>query len=77
MKPTSKLRERGSKCNRAVDLDGNTLDFLRACQALRRSSVERLLCKRLNALHTQTSRVSNVDKNAAYPPAVDAFKADE
>ncbi len=28
MKPTSKLKDSGSKCNRAVDSDGNTLDFL-------------------------------------------------
>ena len=31
----------------------------------------------LNAFHTQTPRVINVDKNAAYPPAIDALKADE
>lgn len=31
----------------------------------------------LNASHTQEPRVINVDKNAAYPPAVDAIKAKE
>ena len=41
------------------------------------SSVERFLRKTLNASHTETPRVINVDKNAAYPPAVDELKADE
>jgi transposase-like protein len=42
-----------------------------------RSSAERFLRKTLNASHPQNPRVINVDKNAAYPPAVDDFKADE
>jgi len=42
-----------------------------------RSSAERFLRKTLNATHTQMPRVVNVDKNAAYPPAVEALKADE
>jgi len=42
-----------------------------------RSLAERFLRKTLNASHTQCPRVVNVDKNAAYPPAVDDLKADE
>ncbi len=42
-----------------------------------RSSAERFLRKTLNASHTQSPRVINVDKNAAYPAAVDDLKADE
>ncbi len=42
-----------------------------------RSSAKRFLRKMLNAVHTQTPRVLNVDKNAAYPPAIDELKADE
>ena len=42
-----------------------------------RSSAKRFLSKMLNAVHTQTPRVINVDKNAAYPPAIDDLKADE
>jgi len=42
-----------------------------------RSSAERFLRKILNAAHTQAPRVINVDKNAAYPPAVDELKANE
>jgi transposase-like protein len=41
------------------------------------SSAERFLRKTLNAPHPQTPRVVNIDKNAAYPPAVEALKADE
>jgi len=42
-----------------------------------RSSAKRFLRKMLHAVHIQTPRVINVDKNAAYPPAIDALKADE
>jgi len=42
-----------------------------------RSSAERFLRKTLNAAHAQFPRVINVDKNAAYPPAIDQLKADE
>ena len=42
-----------------------------------RSSAKRFLRKMLNAVQNQTPRVINVDKNAAYPPAIDALKADE
>lgn len=40
-------------------------------------AAERFLRKPLGATHTQTPRVVNVDKNAAYPPAIDELKADE
>jgi len=61
---------------RAVDSEGNTLDFL--LRAKRdATAAERFLRKTLNASHTQSPRVINVDKNAAYPPAVDHLKADE
>ena len=53
-----------------------TLTFCSVPNAMR-SSAERFLSKTLNASHTQFPRVINVDKNAAYPPAVDELKADE
>ena len=40
-------------------------------------AAERFLRKTLRASHTQTPRVINVDKNAAYPLSVDDLKADE
>lgn len=61
---------------RAVDSQGNTLDFL-LCAKRDASAAERFLRKTLKAAHTQEPRVINVDKNAAYPPAVDDLKADE
>ena len=39
-------------------------------------AAERFLRKTLNAAHTQTPRVINVDQNASYPPAIDQLKAD-
>ena len=76
MKPISKLRERGSKCNRAVDSDGNTLDFLLSAKR-DTGAAERFLRKTISTSHTQMPRVINVDKNAAYPPAIDDLKTDE
>jgi len=61
---------------RAVDSDGNTLDFLLSAKR-DATAANRFLCKILNAFHTQTPRVINVDKNAAYPPAIDELKVDE
>ncbi len=55
---------------RAVDSDGNPLDFLLSAKRDARAA-KRFLHKMLNAVHTQTPRVLNVDKNAAYPPAID------
>jgi transposase-like protein len=40
-------------------------------------AAKRFLKKVLNAPHTIEPRVITVDKNAAYPPAIDALKADE
>ena len=42
-----------------------------------RSSAKRFFCKTLQASHTQEPRVINVDKNAAYPKAIDEVKAEE
>ncbi len=61
---------------RAVDSDGNTLDFLLSAKRDARAA-ERFLSKMLNASHTQAPRVINLDKNAAYPPAIDQLTADE
>jgi len=61
---------------RTVDSKGNTLDFLltakRDAQAARP-----FLRKVLTAVQTQSPRVINVDKNAAYPKAIDELKEKE
>ena len=71
-----KVKGRWKYLYRAVDSLGNTLDFLLSAKR-DASAAERFLRKTLHASHTQEPRVINVDKNAAYPPAVDDLKAEE
>ena len=61
---------------RAVDSAGNTLDFLLSAKRDAKAA-KRLLRKVLNASHTVEPRVITVDKNAPYPPAIEALKADK
>ena len=61
---------------RAVDSEGNTLDFLLTAKR-DATAAARFFRKTLGATHTQTPRVINVDKNAAYPKATDTLTADE
>ena len=61
---------------RAVDSEGKTLDFrLKAKRDAQ--AAKRFFRKALNAVHTQEPRVINVDKNAAYPKAMDELKEKE
>ncbi len=55
---------------RAVDSEGNTLDFLLSARRNAKAA-GRFFRKALRATHTQEPRVTNVDKNAAYPPAIE------
>jgi len=71
-----KVKGRYKYLYRAVDSQGSTLDFLLSAKR-DAPAAERFLRKTLNAAHTQEPRVINVDKNAAYPPAVEQLKADE
>ena len=58
---------------RAVDSEGNTLDFM--LSAKRDSlAAKRFLKKVLKAKHNKQPRVINVDKNAAYPIAFEELK---
>jgi len=61
---------------RAVDSSGNTLDFMLSAKRDARAA-ERFFRKTLSVTHTHAPRVINVDKNAAYPKAVDDLKAEE
>ncbi len=58
---------------RVVDSQGNTLDFLLTAKR-DATAAQRLLGKTLGAIHTQTPRVLNVDKNAADTTAVETLK---
>jgi len=61
---------------RAVDSEGNTLDFMLSAKRDAKAA-KRFLRKVLNAPHTIEPRVITVDKNAAYPPAIEALKTVE
>ncbi len=59
---------------RAVDSEGNTLDF-RLSASRDAAAAQAFVEKTLSAPHTVQPRVINVDKNAAYPKAVESLKA--
>lgn len=60
---------------RAVDSAGKTIDFMLSAKRDKRAA-KRFFCKALKTNHNQSPRVINVDKNAAYPIAVDQLKAE-
>jgi transposase-like protein len=61
---------------RAVDSQGNTLDFMLSAKRDNKAAA-RFFRKVLKGQHTQAPRVITVDKNAAYPAAMDALKGEE
>lgn len=61
---------------RAVDSEGNTLDFMLSAKRDGKAAA-RFFRKVLGAKHTQAPRVITVDKNAAYPVAMDELKQDK
>jgi transposase-like protein len=61
---------------RAVDSMGNTLDFMLSTRRDGKAAA-RFFRKVLKAQHTQNPRVITVDKNAAYPVAIETLKGDE
>jgi transposase, IS6 family len=60
---------------RAVDSQGNTLEFFLSSKRDAQAA-KRFFSQALNASHTVTPRVMTVDKNAAYPKALDELKAE-
>lgn len=71
-----KVKGKDKYLYRAVDSDGNTLEFLLTAKRDAQAA-KRFLRKALNAIHTQEPRGINVDKNAAYPKAIDELKEKE
>ena len=71
-----KVKDKWKYLYRAVDSEGNTLDFMLSAKR-NAQAAKRFFRKVLKAAHNQEPRVINVDKNAAYPPAIDALIADQ
>ena len=61
---------------RAVDSEGNTLDFMLSAKRDAKAAA-RFFRKVFKGQHTQAPRVITVDKNAAYPGAMETLKEDE
>ena len=59
-----------------MDSSGNTIDFMLSAKRDRQAA-ERFFRKALKACHNRTPRIINVDKNAAYPIAIDQLKKSE
>lgn len=60
---------------RAVDSAGKKIDFMLSAKRDKRAA-KQFLRKALKATHNSSPRVINVDKNAAYPSAIDELKAE-
>ena len=58
---------------RAVDSDGDTIEFMLSSKRDRKAA-KRFFKKALSSNHNQIPRVITVDKNPAYPPAIDELK---
>ncbi|RCJ29448.1 hypothetical protein A6770_22225 [Nostoc minutum NIES-26] len=58
---------------RAVDSAGNTIDLMLSAKRDAKAA-QKFFCKALKASHNRTPRVINVDKNAAYPIAIEQLK---
>jgi transposase-like protein len=61
---------------RAVDSKGDTIEFMLS-EHRDAKSAERFFEKALGSPHSADPRVINVDKNAAYPPAMAALKKND
>lgn len=61
---------------RAVDLNGDTIDFMLSAKRDRKAA-KRFFKKALNSHHNQIPKTLTIDKNPAYPPAVDNLKNDK
>jgi IS6 family transposase len=71
-----KVKGKWKSLYRAVDSSGQTLDFMLSAKRDAKAA-QRFLKKALKVRHTSTPRVINVDKNAAYPAAMDDLKAEK
>ena len=77
MPPPTRLRIKGEDryLYRALDSTGQTIEFLLTARR-DTAAAKRFLVKAMEASGSAMPRVMNVDKNPAYPAAVEALKAD-
>ena len=68
-----KVKKQWKYLYRAVDSEGNTLDFLLTAKR-DTNAAKRFFIKVLKGTHTQEPKVINVDKNPSYPPAIGQLK---
>jgi len=61
---------------RAVDSNGDTIDFMLSAKRDQKAA-KHFFKKALSSNHNQIPRVITVDKNPAYPPAIDKMKNDK
>ena len=71
-----KVKGKWKYLHRAVDSNGNTIDFMLSAKRDRKA-VKRFFKKALSSNHNQIPRVITVDKNPAYIPAVNELKNDK
>ena len=71
-----KIKGKWKYLYRAVDSSGNTIDFMLSAKRNKKAA-ERFLKKALGSKHNQMPRTITVDKNPAYPPAVNELKNDK
>ncbi len=71
-----KVRGKWKYFYRAVDSNGDTIDFMLSAKRDQKAA-KRFFKKALNSNHNQIPRVITVDKNPAYPPAIDKLKNDK
>jgi len=70
-----KVRRKWAYLYRAVDSAGQTIDFMLTAER-DSSAAKRFFRKALKAPPHRLPRVITIDKNPAYPPAVDELKAE-
>ena len=58
---------------RAVDSNGDTIDFMLSAKRDQKAA-KRFFKKALNSNHNQIPRAITIDKNPAYPPAINELK---
>ncbi len=71
-----KVKDKWKYLYHAVDSTGDTIDFMLSSKRNRKAA-KRFFKKALSFNHNQIPREITVDKNPAYPPAINKLKNDK